>query len=86
MAFSMKRNIYESLPLAIKQGLCLIPFSWWAGKAYRETFARGPWFDRASWEELLHYQERQLGKGRSVGANFIGFKSATEDRQFSLGI
>lgn len=62
MGFSLKRNIYESLPLAIKQGLCLIPFSWWAGKAYRTIYRRGPWFDRASREELLHYQERQLGR------------------------
>jgi len=62
MAFTKKRKIYESLPLAIQQSVCLIPFSWWAGRAYRKTYRRGPWFDRASRAELLAYQEHQLGK------------------------
>jgi len=62
MGFNTSRKVYESLPLMVKQGLCLVPFSWWAGKAYRETFARGSWFDRASREELLHYQEQRLRK------------------------
>jgi phenylacetate-CoA ligase len=62
MAFSIKRKFYESLPLSVKQGLCLIPFAWWAGKAYRETYQRGRWFDHASREELLAYQEGQLSK------------------------
>lgn len=62
MAFSLKRRLYESLPLSVKRVLCLVPFSWWAGKAYREVYQRGPWFDRASREELLSYQEQQLGE------------------------
>jgi len=62
MVLSTKRRIYESVPVAIKRAVRLIPFSWWAGKAYRETLARGPWLDQASEEELRLYQEHQLGE------------------------
>jgi phenylacetate-CoA ligase len=60
MGFQIKRHFYESLPIPIKQSVCLIPFSWWAGKAYRDTFSRGLWFDKASQEELRRYQEQRL--------------------------
>ncbi|MDF1593764.1 MAG: hypothetical protein P1P89_19830 [Desulfobacterales bacterium] len=62
MPFELKRKLYESLPVSIKRSLCLIPFSWWAGSAYRTVYRRGPWFDRASPEELRGYQERELGR------------------------
>jgi phenylacetate-CoA ligase len=62
MSFKFKRYFYESLPVPIKQCICLIPFSWWAGKDYRDTFARGPWFDQASYTELRQYQENELGQ------------------------
>jgi len=60
MAFTLKRKIYESVPLWMKQSTGLIPFPWIAGKAYREVFVRGIWFDKASREDLLKYQETQL--------------------------
>ncbi len=61
MAYSIKRKVYESLPGAVKDGLCRIPFSWWAGRAYRETLRRGQLFERAGRSELLRYQEQRLG-------------------------
>lgn len=62
MSFQIKRNIYEALPVSIKQGIGSIPFSWLAGKAYRSTYQRRDWFDRVSRDELLQYQERRLGE------------------------
>lgn len=62
MFFDFKRRIYESLPLSIRRSACLIPFSWLAGKAYREVYQRKLWFDRVSLEELKAYQECELGK------------------------
>ena len=62
MGFDFKRKFYESLPLPIKRSICLIPFAWLAGKAYREVYGRGAWFDRATREDLRKYQERQLGE------------------------
>lgn len=62
MFFDIKRNIYESLPVSIKQSVCLIPFTWLAGNAYRSIYKKKVWFDRASREELMQYQERQLGE------------------------
>lgn len=61
MAFEIKRNLYEILPIQLKQVLCLVPFSWLAGKSYRITYRRGDWFDRASHDELRQYQEHRLG-------------------------
>ena len=61
MAFELKRSLYESLPVPVKRSICLIPFSWLAGKAYRDTYRRGDWFDRASRKDLRQYQERELG-------------------------
>jgi len=61
MAFDLKRSLYEALPVSVKRSVCLVPFPWLAGKAYRDTYRRGNWFDRASREELRRYQERKLG-------------------------
>lgn len=60
MAFQIKRHFYESLPVSVKRSVRLIPFSWLAGKAYRNTYRRGDWFDWVSREELRQYQEREL--------------------------
>ncbi len=46
----------------IKRGVRLIPFSWWAGRLYRETLSQGLWFDQASRKDLRHYQEQKLGE------------------------
>ena len=62
MAFEKKRKIYESLPLVVKRMACLVPFGAIAGKAYRDVMARGHWFDAASREDILAYQEKQLGE------------------------
>jgi len=61
MAFELKRNIYESLPVLVKRSVRLIPSFWLAGKAYRYTYRRGDWLDRESREELRCYMERKLG-------------------------
>ena len=62
MSFNIKRKFYESLPIPIKRSVCIIPFSWWGGRAYRSIYRRGAWFDRARPEELWRYQEQELGK------------------------
>ncbi len=62
MAFNLKRTLYESLPVPIKRSVCVVPFSWLAGKSYRATYSRGYWFDRASREQVQQYQEQELGK------------------------
>ncbi len=60
MTYSVKRRLYEALPVAIKRGVGLVPFGWWAGEAYRLVYGRRDWFDKASQEDLRQYQERQL--------------------------
>lgn len=62
MNFSIKRSIYESLPVPIKRLFGLIPFPWLAGSAYRVVYERGLWLDRAAYQDLRRYQEWQLGK------------------------
>lgn len=62
MAFKLKRTLYESLPVPIKRSVCIVPFSWLAGKSYRSTYSRGYWIDKASREEVWQYQEQELGK------------------------
>ena len=46
----------------MKKICCKVPFSMIAGKEYREVYHRGDWFDQASREEILAYQERALGR------------------------
>ena len=62
MSFTLKRRIYESLPPAVTRAVGLVPFSWIAGRAYREVMARQRMFERASREEVLAYQEARLGE------------------------
>lgn len=60
MEFSVKRALYTAVPLPLKRLVRVVPFSWWAGPAYRRTMARRGAFDRADREEIEAYQERQL--------------------------
>jgi len=62
MSFELKRRLYESLPVSIKRGVCLLPFSWIAGHAYQTVYRRGTRFDWASYTDLRSYQECELGK------------------------
>lgn len=62
MIFNLKRRLYEALPVAVKRTVCVIPFPWLAGRAYRTVYRRGAWFDRASHADLRAWQERELGK------------------------
>ena len=62
MAFNLKRTIYDSLPLPIKRGVGLVPFSVLAGKSYRKTLSRRLWIDRIKKEDLRRYQEAELKK------------------------
>lgn len=62
MSFNLKRYIYESLPIGIKNCVCLFPFPWLAGKAYRAVYRRRIWFDQANNAELKAWQERELGQ------------------------
>lgn len=60
MAFANKRQLYEALPAWLKRAACVLPFEWIAGSAYRTTLARHAFFERASREDLLAYQEARL--------------------------
>ena len=62
MDYLLRRKVYEALPGWLKSGAVLVPFGWIGGRAYRETLARGPQFERASREEILAYQEKKLGE------------------------
>ncbi|MGB5231163.1 MAG: hypothetical protein WBN83_06545 [Desulfoprunum sp.] len=62
MAFNLKRRLYESLPVAVKRSVCLVPFPWLAGRAYRTVYQHRLWFDRADHAELRAWQERELGQ------------------------
>jgi phenylacetate-CoA ligase len=61
MSFNFKRKFYERLPSVVKQSVRMIPFSWLAGKKYREVWARGNNLDHADRAAVLSYQERLLG-------------------------
>ncbi len=71
MSFTSKRRFYESLPLPLQRAVRLVPFSWIAGKPYRETMARRTFFETASREEIHAYQERALGKMLSFAADQV---------------
>ncbi len=62
MSFPVRRRIYEALPSGLTRVVNLIPFSWIAGRAYREVMARHDRFRKASREEVLAYQEEELGR------------------------
>jgi phenylacetate-CoA ligase len=62
MSYTLKRSLYDTVPLGIKKVTSLIPFSIWAGRLYRETYRRGVLFERESREEIKKYQERELGR------------------------
>ncbi len=62
MLFSLKKSLYERIPLPLKKLCCQLPFSWLAGKKYREAYNRGRWFDLAAREEILAYQEKALSR------------------------
>lgn len=82
MAFQLKRLLYETMPVPVKRLICVIPFSWLAGAAYRETFRRGVQFDRAKRGELRQYQERELGNVLRFAVNQVpayeAFRSIVE--------
>lgn len=60
MNFSLKRSAYQSLPLVLKQGIGMLPFHWIAGRAYRDTFRRKDWMDRATRPQWQAWQTRAL--------------------------
>jgi phenylacetate-CoA ligase len=62
MSFPMKRKLYEVLPPGLTRIVNLVPFSWVAGSAYRAVMARRGAFETASREEVLAYQEEELGR------------------------
>lgn len=62
MAFSIKRKIYESLPLPLKKALCSIPFSLWAGKDYRTVLRNGQKVEWMKRDEIRVYQATLLGE------------------------
>jgi phenylacetate-CoA ligase len=62
MPFPLKRRLYESMPTRVKSLVRLLPFGFWAGKAYRRVLRRGAWFDRAEAGQIRAWQSRALGK------------------------
>jgi phenylacetate-CoA ligase len=62
MSYPLKRRLYEALPPSITKAAKLVPFSWLAGPGYRSVMARHRMFETASRDEVLAYQERELGR------------------------
>jgi phenylacetate-CoA ligase len=62
LPFSIKRKAYDLLPLFVKHSVCSIPFSWLAGKKYRQIWNRGNSLDSADRTAVLDYQGRLLGE------------------------
>jgi phenylacetate-CoA ligase len=62
MSFTLKRRFYESLPLFLKKPIVCVPFSYWAGKAYREVWGKGQNIDRGDRNCIRAYQEVALGE------------------------
>lgn len=71
MDFAKSRMIYEALPLTAKRVVCLIPFGWIAGRAYREVYSRRVLVDAMSREEIHAYQERMLGEMLQFATNQV---------------
>ncbi len=71
MNFTSKRQLYESMPLFLKQGVRLLPFAFLAGRAYKQTLKRRQQLDRASREEILCYQEKALGEMLSFATSQV---------------
>ncbi len=61
MAFALKRRLYEAMPSRVKSLVRVLPFGFWAGKAYRRVLRRGAWFDRAEEGQIRAWQSRALG-------------------------
>ncbi len=62
MSFPLKRRVYEFMPPWLTRAVNLVPFSWIAGSGYRAVMARHDRFRRVSREEVLAYQEGELGR------------------------
>lgn len=69
--FKAKRAIYEALPIPLQRSVNLVPFSFIAGKPYRDTMRRRKWLDRASRNEVLEYQEQELGKLLQFASQYV---------------
>lgn len=61
LGYERRRGVYEALPGVLREPIRWVPFRMLAGRAYRATMARQRAMDGASRQEILAYQERQLG-------------------------
>ncbi len=59
--FGLQRQIYEQLPTCVRQLLCRVPYSWLAGREYRQVLRHCRQFDFLSREEVVAYQQKELG-------------------------
>ncbi len=59
--FGMRRRIYQRLPTRILELACCVPYSWLAGRDYRRVLRLCRQFDLLSREEILAYQQKELG-------------------------
>ncbi len=74
--FHLKKKIYERSPQFVKRLIQLIPFSLIAGRQYRDTLVLCRRFDQMSREEVLAYQENELGKLLEFAVNEVPFYQA----------
>jgi phenylacetate-CoA ligase len=61
-SFIRKRQLYERMPTLLKQLTMLIPFSFWAGKAYRLVMKRAAAVEQWGREEIEQYQAQRLAE------------------------
>lgn len=71
--FQLKKKIYENVPDSLKQLIRLVPYSLVAGRVYRDTLVLCRRFDKMSREEVLAYQENELGKLLNFAVNEVPF-------------
>lgn len=71
--FQLKKKIYEKAPDSLKHLVRLIPYSLVAGRVYRDTLVLCRRFDKMSREEIIAYQENELGKLLNFAVNEVPF-------------
>ncbi|MDO4585840.1 MAG: hypothetical protein Q4C95_00930 [Planctomycetia bacterium] len=71
--FSYLKTLYESSPSCVKDALYLLPFTWMAGREYRNTAKVLKQWDYASKEEIDAYQAAQLTKILTFATDHVPF-------------
>jgi phenylacetate-CoA ligase len=60
--FKIQHQVYEKTPLIMKRMINYIPYSWIAGRVYRETLLLSQQLEYANRSEIQAFQEKKLGE------------------------